>query len=279
MAIVGGGFSGAALAALLLRSGCGQLRITLLESGTRLARGVAYGTADPVPRTPFCARSGTEVVDVAPIGSGGFAVVLEGGIALHADEVVLATGHPPPPDPLARWLPLGEPRYIRDPSRTNALAAIAPGERVLLLGTGLAMIDVVLTLAARGLAGSLGALRGRSPEVRATLRVQAGRIRRAAVTSQGVDVSLEHAPRRLDGAVRADRELHGAVVQQRKPAGPSNGACSSADFGSSLLSELGFVTTQSEQHSAVPEVREQASTLATALLARHQATPSSLRQR
>src|SRR5262245_55028782 len=46
VAIVGGGFSGVALAAELLRSG-GGLRATLLESGPRLGRGIAYGTVDP----------------------------------------------------------------------------------------------------------------------------------------------------------------------------------------------------------------------------------------
>ena len=46
VAIVGGGFSGVALATELLRTGDGQ-RVTLLESGPRLGRGVAYDTADP----------------------------------------------------------------------------------------------------------------------------------------------------------------------------------------------------------------------------------------
>ena len=45
VAIVGGGFSGVAVAAELLRSGGGQ-RITLLESGPRFGRGIAYGTTD-----------------------------------------------------------------------------------------------------------------------------------------------------------------------------------------------------------------------------------------
>ena len=47
VAIVGGGFSGVALAAQLLRGGDGTLRVTLLEAGARLGRGLAYGTRDP----------------------------------------------------------------------------------------------------------------------------------------------------------------------------------------------------------------------------------------
>lgn len=44
--IVGGGFSGAALATHLLRCGNDRLEVTLVEAGERLARGVAYGTSD-----------------------------------------------------------------------------------------------------------------------------------------------------------------------------------------------------------------------------------------
>ena len=44
VAIVGGGFSGVALAAQLLREGCGALRVTLLESGARIGREAGVGT-------------------------------------------------------------------------------------------------------------------------------------------------------------------------------------------------------------------------------------------
>ena len=222
VAIVGGGFSGVALAAELLRSGEGP-RTTLLESGPRFGRGIAYGTVDPahllntraermslfaddathfarwnrarrrnVAPADFVARSIygdyledtlsalatgagigtfsaqplTEVSDVVPLHTG-FAIALGGGATLHADEVVLATGHPLPGDPLARWLPAGEPRYVRDPWRTLDLAAIGGDERVLLLGTGLTMIDVVLTLTGRGHRGDITAVsrRGLLPRV------------------------------------------------------------------------------------------------------------------
>lgn len=46
--IVGGGFCGAALAIHLLRQGGSDLRISLIERGKDLGRGVAYGTRDPV---------------------------------------------------------------------------------------------------------------------------------------------------------------------------------------------------------------------------------------
>ncbi len=44
-AIIGGGFTGAALAAQLLRNSGGRVSITLIEKSARLGRGVAYGTA------------------------------------------------------------------------------------------------------------------------------------------------------------------------------------------------------------------------------------------
>jgi uncharacterized NAD(P)/FAD-binding protein YdhS len=46
LVIVGGGFSGVALAAELARRDAG-VRITIVEAGTRLGRGVAYGTSNP----------------------------------------------------------------------------------------------------------------------------------------------------------------------------------------------------------------------------------------
>ena len=83
---------------------------------------------------------------------------LASGALLHADEVVLATGHPLPGDPLARWLANETPRYLRDPWRMARLEAIGRDERVLLLGTGLTMVDVALALVGRGHHGTITAL-------------------------------------------------------------------------------------------------------------------------
>ncbi len=48
--IVGGGFSGTALAVHLGRLGQAGLRVTLIEPRSQLAQGVAYSTADPAHR-------------------------------------------------------------------------------------------------------------------------------------------------------------------------------------------------------------------------------------
>jgi len=45
VAIIGGGFTGATLAAQLLRKSGGSVSVALIERGARLGRGVAYGTA------------------------------------------------------------------------------------------------------------------------------------------------------------------------------------------------------------------------------------------
>jgi len=87
-----------------------------------------------------------EAVRVLRGGSRGWSVACESGPDFDADAVVLATGHRPPDDPLARlwWGPRA--RYIVDPWAELALAAIGAHESVCLLGTGLTAIDVLQTL-------------------------------------------------------------------------------------------------------------------------------------
>ena len=51
VAIIGGGFTGAMLAAQLLRNSGGSVSVLLIEKGERLGRGVAYSTE--------CRRSGS----------------------------------------------------------------------------------------------------------------------------------------------------------------------------------------------------------------------------
>lgn len=78
------------------------------------------------------------------------------------DRVVIATGNfsPATPQPLRELL--GDPRYIEDPWRSGALDTILQTARVLLLGTGLTMYDVALTLHDRGHATPLQALSRRA---------------------------------------------------------------------------------------------------------------------
>lgn len=80
-------------------------------------------------------------------------VVLEDGQALATDMVVLATGHLPPRLPFPAR---ASSRIVVDP--WAPWPQIAPQARIVLAGTGLTMVDVVLSLRARGHQGRIHAL-------------------------------------------------------------------------------------------------------------------------
>ncbi|ROQ36520.1 putative NAD(P)/FAD-binding protein YdhS [Frondihabitans sp. PhB188] len=84
-----------------------------------------------------------EVADVDDSGTGPF-VTLADGTALAADAVVLALGNPAP-----GRVPTGAARAIDDPWAVGALDGIDASDHVLLIGTGLTMIDVATSLARR----------------------------------------------------------------------------------------------------------------------------------
>lgn len=103
------------------------------------------------------------VVDVRLLAGGGAEVALEGDEgppALVADRVVLAAGSyapadPPAPDPAFF---AGDPRYVRDPWAPGALDGVDRRRPVLLVGTGLTMLDVALDLHGRGVDAPMLAL-------------------------------------------------------------------------------------------------------------------------
>jgi uncharacterized NAD(P)/FAD-binding protein YdhS len=74
---------------------------------------------------------------------------LADGRSVEAAHVVLATGTPAFRDARVDggW-PQDSPRYVRDPWAPGALGRLAPGRTVLLVGTGLTMVDVALRLVA-----------------------------------------------------------------------------------------------------------------------------------
>ena len=206
--VIGGGFSGTAVATHLLRRGV-PARVVLVNRYGPIGRGVAYGTRieahvlnvpaggmsaladDPdhfvrwartrddairadtfVSRrlygeylesllreaeqhAPRAARLERLVgvardVDVRP--DGGSAEVVFAGARLTADHVVLALGNYSPANPAAVG---GEfydtDRYIRDPWIRGSLDVVRQGESVLMLGSGLTMMDIALDLAGRGI--------------------------------------------------------------------------------------------------------------------------------
>ncbi len=207
IAVIGGGFSGTATVAQLLRRGR-PARILLINRFGPMGRGVAYGTpieahvlnvpaggmsALPDDRDHFVrwARSRDESIrdetfvsrrlygeyleallreaehgsprtarlerlvavarDVEPRPDGESAEVVFAGARIVADRVVLALGNYSPANPAAVGTEIYETdRYVRDPWIRGALDVVRPGESVLMLGTGLTMMDIALDLARRG---------------------------------------------------------------------------------------------------------------------------------
>jgi uncharacterized NAD(P)/FAD-binding protein YdhS len=99
-----------------------------------------------------------EVIGISPDG-GGFAVRLAMGRQVLADRVVVATGNGAP-GPVTALRPevAASDAYAANPWAPGALDAVKPADRVLLLGAGLSMVDVVASLDARGHQGAVIAL-------------------------------------------------------------------------------------------------------------------------
>ena len=95
-------------------------------------------------------------------------VILESGEVLPSDRVVLAFGNFLPPHPTVHDLKfISADNYIHDVWTEDALANVKPEHDVLIVGTGLSMVDVVLRLRSNGHRGKISALstRGLLPAV------------------------------------------------------------------------------------------------------------------
>ncbi len=117
-------------------------------------------------------RLGEEAVALERNVGGGFRVFLASGEALHSDVVVLAIGALPPQSLPGIGPRLGvHPRYIGWPWQGPVLEQIAPNARILVVGTGLTMVDVAITLAARDHHGPITAIsrRGLAPQAHTVL--------------------------------------------------------------------------------------------------------------
>ncbi len=123
--------------------------------------------ANTPPQCQLLARVGT-VETLKPLPDG-IELQLQNGERLSADHVVLALGHDQPVNPPvsggAKALYASE-RYVRDPWATGALSRVPILEPVLILGSGLTMLDVLLDLRSRGHRSTIHVLsrRGLSPQ-------------------------------------------------------------------------------------------------------------------
>jgi uncharacterized NAD(P)/FAD-binding protein YdhS len=116
-----------------------------------------------------------EVVETTAVSgerrSGAWRIGLADGSSIEAEALVLAVGNQQP-EPLAAFAGAG-PRFIRNPWGDDARAAVrelaASGVAALLVGTGLTMVDLVLSLDAAGHQGKIVALsrRGQIPRAHA----------------------------------------------------------------------------------------------------------------
>lgn len=217
VAIVGGGFTGAAVAYHLA-----QLRqsasVAVFEPRTFIGGGLAYDDADPAHRINVPAHrmslipddeshfarwlegTGAAQVDPSAVWRGGavypqravfgryvrsqLAPLLSAGHVAHiparvvsidlnggfwsivtdtrahfrARNVVLATTHPSPDPPAALKAIASDSRVISDALVPDALSTIDPRERILIVGSGLTMADVVASLDRQGHRGEIIAL-------------------------------------------------------------------------------------------------------------------------
>lgn len=138
---------------------------------------------------------------------GGARVHLTSRRVLEADRVVLALGNFAPADPRVAAEYEGfysHPRYVRDPWRADALYVVKPDEPVFLIGTGLTMLDTLLSLRARGHHAPIYALsrRGLLPQPHRELEIH-------PVYTSGLPKRLPSTPNAADylRAVRQELEL------------------------------------------------------------------------
>jgi uncharacterized NAD(P)/FAD-binding protein YdhS len=137
--------------------GFAQRRLFAGYLGELLDDAVAGGCAELIEAT---AVAGTRV-------NGGWRVAFDDGSAIEADAVVLAVGNQEP-ESLPAFADVGR-RFIGNPWGAEARGAVqelaASGEAALLVGTGLTMVDLVLSLDAAGHRGRIVALsrRGLAP--------------------------------------------------------------------------------------------------------------------
>ena len=90
---------------------------------------------------------------------GALSVSLASGTELHGDAVVLALGNLPPHDigPIAA-AGLSSDLYANNPWLPTAGSGLDDGDNVLIIGTGLTMVDTVLLLRAKGFGGRIYAV-------------------------------------------------------------------------------------------------------------------------
>jgi uncharacterized NAD(P)/FAD-binding protein YdhS len=145
--------------------------------GNLFARRSLFGTYVNAMVQPFVdsgeiAHIAERVVEVER-QNGRWLISSEGGMQLEADILVIATSHPLPDAPNGLQQALKDhPRFVADPTRADALEAIRPSDRVLIVGNGLTSSDIIASLALRGHEGAIIAISRRGLRSRGHARIQ-----------------------------------------------------------------------------------------------------------
>lgn len=99
-----------------------------------------------------------DVVDLS-VQQNELSLALAGGSSISVDRAILCVGNFPPAPPFSLSARLLEAqRYIADPWDEAAIDRIGETDSVIVIGTGLTMVDMVVDLVARGHRGSIRAL-------------------------------------------------------------------------------------------------------------------------
>jgi uncharacterized NAD(P)/FAD-binding protein YdhS len=160
------------------------------------------------PAHVSCVHHRAQVLQLRRSASSHWDLWLDDGKALRADVVVLALGNPPPACPRELEAVAGSHRYVRDPWSIGAQSSDEI-QSVLLLGSGLTMIDAALRLAAlRPRVRHIHVLsrHGWLPQPQATTHRPARlpRVREALESARGSVLGLARALRAQARAVEAD---------------------------------------------------------------------------
>ncbi|MCC7253868.1 FAD-dependent oxidoreductase [Hyphomicrobium sp.] len=126
---------------------------------------------DPLLATRRVHHVRSRVLSIAAEG-GRWTLATDAGSRISARIAALATTHPPPDVPHALAPLMSDPRLVRDALVPGALADIARDARVVILGTGLTMADVVASLDRQGHRGPITALSRRGLRSRGHAKLQ-----------------------------------------------------------------------------------------------------------
>jgi len=166
--------------------------------------GRTYATTDFVPRSLF-GRYVSEQLEGdrlhvihqraihATRRGPGCRVRLRGGAELSARALVLALGNPPP----ANLVPLSHPAVVQDPWAPGVLRQGPSSGTVMLLGTGLTMVDVAVAMDANGYRGPFVALsrHGLLPQAHSEAPVPAWTVRPNRCLDRSCTAGIQATPR------------------------------------------------------------------------------------